>query len=829
MRNDLKSVYLKYEVSVRLYNAFGSNGINTLEDLIIYIKDKGIKNLLKLNRVGIKSINEIDELFNRFNISEEDIYSYNPEIGLTEKYEIPQTLNISKGELIEQDANPNDNRIPNLLIDNIKISSGIRKRLNAKGIHSTAELISYCRSCGLANLCEIGKYDSLFIRELSYLLNILQDKSRWNELSRFMKSGNRNQLPLCEVTTSSIGIFPNISEDEQRYAYQTIQNYYISNLTSLSTGARQIIKGQIPTFVELLFYVYLLCDKPYGLLKNCGKTKWVEIRSYSGRILNEINRINTHTPQNLAIAVLMGDISYQCYDEDEEGFIKEHYSTFGHLPMFYILSYYFLRSEKRFEIIYRNAYGILCEQIDLRNIAKTLGVTFERVRQIVSGNKINNQNIVKLSNWKNYQIGDILYLSKRSGIYKEVRINENLDALSFVGFGYLCKLLVPLTHISINDNHYFFALKLQVHFDINGAIEDIKNTLSKKVARDVILPISIFMDGYWKGDPDFEPDEIIKILREIIIDNFDVDIDDNHRITIHQNSIDIFSELYQIIKENGKPISINDIFIEFKKKYPNHKYYSASQLRPYLLKDERICPKGKTSCYALTEWNIYTGTIKDLIYETLFKSDLPLTAEELCVLIHDIYETSPKSVRSTVVADKGGKFIFFKNGYIGLKSKSYPDEYNDVTLSRKPRQSFQDSLAEYERYLATHHHMPFSTGTEVEQFLYKWYGNVIGKRISLNVKQEADFNAMIERNKEYMVNGIEYAFFRRCDDYKVFLEENMELPTLETDAALYNWFQTQIKKYTEFEDRRYGYFEDLLKDIESYGFIVNINKDKGLF
>ena len=247
------------------------------------------------------------------------------------------------------------------------------------------------------------------------------------------------------------------------------------------------------------------------------------------------------------------------------------------------------------------------------------------------------------------------------------------------------------------------------------------------------------------------------------------------------------------------------------------------------MRDERICPKGKTSCYALTEWNIFTGTIRDLIYETLLKSDLPLTAEELCALIREVYETSPKSVRSTVVADKGDKFVFFKNGYIGLKSKSYPDEYSDVTLSRKPRQSFQDSLDEYERYLATHHHMPFSTGTVVEQFLYNWYGNVIGKRISLNAKQEADFNAMIERNKEYMVNGIEYAFFRRCDDYKVFLDENMELPTSETDATLYNWFQTQIKKYTEFEDRRYGYFEDLLKDIESYGFIVNINKDKGLF
>lgn len=273
-------------------------------------------------------------------------------------------------------------------------------------------------------------------------------------------------------------------------------------------------------------------------------------------------------------------------------------------------------------------------------------------------------------------------------------------------------------------------------------------------------------------------------------------------------------------------MSIDDIFAAFKAKYPKHKYNTPFQIRSYLLKDSRICSMGKTSCYALVKWDVYTGTIRDLIYETLEDFDTPLTAEELLPYICEQYNTSAKNIRSTIQSDKSGRFIFFNTGHIGISSKNYDNEYIEAYSSkhncrrRTTRKSFEERLKEYEHYLQTHHHQPLFTGTDEEKVLYRWYNNVVNKCVTITPEREAEFNAMVQRNEAYMINGTEYAFYRRCDDYKVYLDDNMELPTLDTEPSLYRWFHNNYKSYMSFEDRRKGYFEDLISYIESYGFVV---------
>ena len=123
--------------------------------------------------------------------------------------------------------------------------------------------------------------------------------------------------------------------------------------------------------------------------------------------------------------------------------------------------------------------------------------------------------------------------------------------------------------------------------------------------------------------------------------------------------------------------------------------------------------------------------------------------------------------------------------------------------------------------MQTHHHQPLFIGTDEEKVLYRWYNNVINKCVTITPEREAEFNAMVQRNEAYMINGTEYAFYRRCDDYKVYLDENMELPTLDTEPSLYRWFHNNYKSYMSFEDRRKGYFEDLISYIESYGFVIH--------
>lgn len=795
--------------SVCLTNALASIGIHTLDALLRFIKDNGVEFLLRVRNFGKNSLCEIYQILESFHISEENIDSI-LNGGYVDSQIDTEILPVDDDETVY---------IPNIPLVNLGDNCDGIKELASQNINSTVDLFEYCNNHNFTDLYRTNAFSKDITHKIISLLALMQDRSRWSELQNMIVGTWDKRLVLSPVARPIKGLFANIEEEHLDETIELIQQHYLTSVERLSVRAQNVIKSEIPYFGDAIIVSLLYSDR-YKYFRNCGRQTWEEIKLFAIKFCNEISTI-TNTPfDELRLLIALNKISYAQGRGDL--FISKFYRDNGYLPMFYILASYLVNSDNRAEKFYRAAYGILCSPLHMRDIAKQYGLTYERVRQIIASAKVEYKNLILLTNWQTYRIEDYLYLSSRSPLYYDVQVCENLEELSVEGFGYLCKLLYPFTHIIVKDNHYFFAQRLLDCFDIKSALIDIENTLSKKVAKDTEIPITIFVDSYWINAPLFEPIEVIKMLCEIISDNFEVKIDDNYRITIFQNTIDVSSELHDIINANGDSMNIDDIFVAFKEKYPEHKYSEASQLRPYLAKDERICPIGKTSCYTLLKWDTFTGTLKDLIYNTLLDSEVPLTAEDICEIIHETYDTSPKSIRSTVVSDKSGKFIFFKKGYIGVNTKEYSSVYENLKFAdRRHRQSFEDSLNEYEEYLRTHHHMPLSTGTEDEQFLYRWYNNVVNRCMTITIEREVAFNSMVARNVDYMVNGTEYSFYRRCDEYKVFLDENMELPTMETDTVLYRWFHNNIKIYMEFDDRRKGYFEDLLEFIQSYGFFVH--------
>lgn len=798
--------------SVRLTNTLSSIGIFSLDALLLFIRDNGVEALLKVRNFGKNSLCEVYQILESFHISKENIDVINNE----------DCVDLLK----DTEFRPLDDEdviyIPNVQLVNLGNNCDGIKELASKNINSTVDLYKFCNNHNFTDLHRAKALSNEVTRKIMNLLAIMQNRDDWSELQNMIVGTWDKRLMQVPVARPTQGLFVNVEEEHLTETVELIQQHFVSGVEHLSVRAQNVIKSEIPYFGDAII-ISLLYSERYKYFRNCGRQTWEEIKSFAIKFCSEIRTITSTPFDELRLLIALNKISYSQGREDL--FLSKFYRDNGYLPMFYILTSYLVNSNSRVEKLYRTAYGILCSPMHVRDIAKQYELTHERVRQIIVSANIENKDLLLLNNWQTYHIEDYLYLSSRSHLYHNVQVCEDLKEISVDGFGYLCKLLYPFTHIIIKDNHYFFAQRLLDCFDIKSSLTDIENTLSKKVAKDTEIPIAIFVDSYWISTPCFDPIEVIKMLCEIISDNFEVKIDDNYRITIFQNTIDVSSELHDIINANGDSMNIDDIFVAFKEKYPEHKYNEASQLRPYLAKDERICPIGKTSCYTLLKWDTFTGTLKDLIYNTLLDSEVPLTAEDICETIRETYETTPKSIRSTVVSDKTGKFTLFKKGYIGVNAKEYSSVYENLKfIYRRHRQSFEDSLDEYEKYLVTHHHMPMSTGTEDEQFLYRWYNNVVNRCMNITPEREAAFNAMIARSADYMVNGTEYSFYRRCDDYKVFLDENMELPSMETDAILYRWFHSNVKIYEDFEDRRKTYFEELIKYVESYGFILKVNK-----
>ena len=821
---NLDSILINSIASVRLTNALRQEEISTVKDLLLHISEYGIESLKKLRNIGRKSQKELDEIITI-------IGQYIPRLEVDRSFngDDDKSFDLEQTKSAIIPISSCFDSVPKISIHNLTISNSTSLYLQSQDIHWTSELYEYCKTHTLTDLYN-HKLEIVSIKEIVELASILTDRQTLSRLVSKLKGEIDLKELLGEFAFYFDDRFIELPQESSIVINMVLQKYYTSKLNTFSTRTNSIIKKYNLTYRDLCALHVLPKTHVYDIScpKQCGINSWTEIIRLSEDINKKLSELLEMCPDELQMSFISICFSTVGNNEKIARIIHNHYLEYGYWPMFYILTKHICTSDNRFESIYKYAYGILCEQLNMFDIAALLDLSRERVRQILS-NKIGPDmaEITDIDKYAPYDLLSKYYISKNDELYSRVVDREGLEALSFYAFGHLINLIIPVQHYQVRDNHYFFTQELLDCFDVKSALNDIESTLTKKVSKMVHIPITAFMNSNWWREPGFDRNIVTKILREIISDNYDVDIDENDNVILSQNCIDVSIELYEIIEANGVPMSIDDIFAAFKAKYPKHKYNTPSQIRSYLLKDNRICSIGKTSCYALVKWDVYTGTIRDLIYETLENSDTPLTIEELLPYICCKYKTNAKSLKATILSDNSGRFVYFETGHVGISSKMHTDSYIVVAQEcnncrkRIERKPFEERLKEYEYFLHTHHHQPLFTGTDEERVLYRWYNNVVNKCISITPEREVKFNAMVQRNEAYMINGAEYAFYRRCDEYKAFLDENMELPTMETDTVLYRWFHNNIKIYMEFDDRRKGYFVDLLEFIQSYGFFVH--------
>jgi hypothetical protein len=352
-------------------------------------------------------------------------------------------------------------------------------------------------------------------------------------------------------------------------------------------------------------------------------------------------------------------------------------------------------------------------------------------------------------------------------------------------------------------------------FDFISAFSNIRHIISQNVAEEIKIPLKFFVESDWIcGDNIDEYKYIVyDIIKLYIEEELHFDIKDEF-VVIPSKNVSVENELYVIIKGNNSPMHLDDIFNVFKQKNPDSRYTESGHIRYHLLKSERIVSIGNTSTYSLKEWNdlFFTGTITDLMYKIIDEKDCPINISDLYNKIKSHFPTTTqKSILSLAGRDK---FVKFENGFIGLKSKEYSAEYIPIA-SRLP---FSVRLNDFIDFLKKHHHLPMNSGADSESALYRWYNNVRAHRLDLTTEEIHAFNNVLDEYKEYLVTSVEYTFFRKCEDFRIYIEDNMEFPTHKKEPCLYFWFLKYKDKYLEFNDRRKYYFEDLLNLLKLYGF-----------
>lgn len=467
-------------------------------------------------------------------------------------------------------------------------------------------------------------------------------------------------------------------------------------------------------------------------------------------------------------------------------FVQSYWGETKHLPMFWLLSKKLESQMGRDYAIFRETFPLYENHVvkSLEEVAAEKKLSKERVRQIrnqVFQDFFHDQNVLfqTKEDWAKYfsDLSDKV-VSSSSYMGREINTREKTNfSFSFIfqilAFVFDAKLKLigdPGTPKRNNigwKNTFLVRSRIFEIFDFDGFRGDIESRLSNERSEDWVCHINDYLDDSlcWKEYDLEEYDALKTVVLEIFIQEFGLYLDEEDRIVIPANKEKPAEEIVKILEENGEPLYLQEIFERYGEKFP-YRFSYPNQLRSFMTFEDRIVAIGCSGRYALKEWNVNTGTIREVIVGFLSKKGVPQTDRTITDYVLKYYpDTNCASVRSTIYdgAETYG-FVFFENGLFGLKNKDYPSCY---IVCEKPvlvKKSFEARLSDLEIFIQENEHFPFSVSTDKEELtLYRWWRSTLAK---------TDRLTDLQRKKVEEIQ-VKYTRFNK-DKFELQWEENLK-------------------------------------------------------
>lgn len=616
------------------------------------------------------------------------------------------------------------------------------------------------------------------------------------------------------------------------FSYEQVAKYFLSPTaknyleksyqeqvaSSLSVRSKNFVDKFIPHFSDLIKYA----EEPLASYRNiCPGQNMMktltEIFQFNQKFKQEFDRVSKLTDDEIQTEFLKVDYPYLLSRQRQ--FVLDFMKENNHAPLFFLMFHYLRLSENRSNKIYCLLHGIFDgKKRTLNEIADALNLSRERCRQI-SCSKIEVQESALANNdgWDYYKsLFELPFIYEKTEEFARLKDAERLPA-DFDIFASLVKLKADFMAEDVEGHTILMNKKFN-----NLRLSDCMDTLSSIVDAKYSVNTYITVDSILFTVPDFLKPQM-KVLIKFIAENiYKVQITDNECLYLSQNYIDIAEELYGILAKKGEPMHLEDIFNEFKSRYPDHKYTDPQQIRPYLYKHKHIKAVGKSSCYALDSWEwVYFGSIRDLLVDLLNASDDPLHIDNLYDGVTEYYPNTTKaSVAATMEDENLQRFVEFEGGYFGLTAKNYSDEY--VVAASVQRYRFEDRFQMFKDFIVTYHRFPGYSGSDQESSLMRWYYNVTTGIMSITEEQKKMLDDTVKHYEElgYPRTATENEFFVKCQDVKDYIRQYHALPTNSNSPDLYAWLRRSRDNYDSFIDKRRQYMTDLLNYILSLGFSI---------
>ena len=506
----------------------------------------------------------------------------------------------------------------------------------------------------------------------------------------------------------------------------------------------------------------------------------------------------------------------------------------GHYPAFTTLSYLLdlWTNDRQKEVIRRSLKTFNSSTVeDLNEVAKSLGLSRERVRQLREDCFDLLGKYAQLFKGLGL-LDDYKYDAQSEYDFNRIREEEEVDfSNEYIS---ICIPKIDTEQTLLGDARkamfqtsasgsrlYLVSKQAAKSFKFDKFLVAVEEMVKEKRFFPYRDDLETFVRGLLQKElPDEEFYAIVKECRQILQKGYPDNII-NSQIYFPANARKTIPNLIEdILREYNKPMTAEEISDELNKRYPDLELIP-SKIGPNALRNSNIVAVSRSSTYALAEWN-YTekrgGTIRDLAVEylnSLFQPIAPLT--DICDYIAKFREdVKESSVKANLLAEANNRFGLYYKGdilHIGFTDIDYGEEYV-LQEKRQGRRPFKDSIDRLERFIKANDRFPFTAGVEGEEArLSRFYSVAKGnqKKGTLSPEELAELERIDETYGHLRVKKERVSWDERLERFAKHITENESLPY--PSSKEYAWYEENKALFDagELEPARAQSFAFLLK------------------
>lgn len=692
------------------------------------------------------------------------------------------------------------------------------------------------------NVC---RFNNLY--NLNLILDYYSKKYTFKNLRNCGEGTNKELIKFCKGNLSEKHIQPNSSKKEIKNPYLTvldqlsrkqrevINSFILVNIDSLSIRSQNAIRINLRRNFKIKNFIQSFLSKSFdvGLMKNVGKKSIPEIEVFIQIVSEFIDKVNQTKDEEL-LTILRNRYliqkAFSLYNIPNEVLVSE---SIFRLASF-LLDNNALFDEKETIIVKKslNVYDDF-EQLTLDEIAKQIGLSRERIRQVrkicieelsTKFNFLKNFNEDLFSNYGIDSSSNYIFIDDelKHKINKLNETNFSNVFLAHITFIYShqefdlvgnIKDVLQTNNLNHRNRHnwklfYLVAREISKAFNFEQLLNDISLRLEERIKETYTFNFKSYLSKFLTDGQIEILDEITPIAEKIIFEELNLTIDLKDNISFKKNTVKVAYEYaLEALEHIGKPSKVKKILAVVNELHPDYET-DGPKMRVSMKRKHGFVPVGRKSIFGLKKWekeleNFKGGTIRTISKEFLTDFNEPQDTEKLTEYVKQFRpKTNAKSIYNNLYVDESNTFVFFENYYIGLTSKEYSEHFKLLSKKELPeKRTWEESFEILKNFIDENNRLPFSSGCpESEEKLYRWF-NVQKSNINKN---------KLNHQQEYLITSIAKQFKdslgkRRTNNDERFLEllkfveNNSRLPSniKNGEQTLYAFHYKQRKKFKE--------------------------------